>query len=397
MSESFYLAHACDSNRDVSLLAHDQYMREVTYRERLSFEQQACLFQRMARHSHHPENAWLASLAQDARARLVEEYQSLVIAIARRWQSSCTSMQVDDLIQEGNLGLLQVMDWVVSHEDWASFAGMAARAIGWAVWDAYMNRERFVRYSATVEKDLYHLHVAEHQVEARTLTDSSTRAEVAEVAAWMQVSEQRVRTLLALRRQARVESVQALVASSLHAQDDYLVFRPLFADGWQEGTTGQEPASQEPTARAQAVQHAMTLLTARQEQVIRLRWGLTEGDATEYSLGQIAARLGMSCQCVQTHERRAKARLAQVLQATAPGNVVKKGRGILLLDVQDRSYYTIEEVSQRLGVCELTVRRRVKQGQLPCDYCPGEVMKYRFPKPAIDALVGAAVAREEVG
>ena len=231
MTESFHNAHALDHEREVSLLAHDQYIREVSYCERLSFDEQAHLFKRIARHVCQPENAWLAFLATDARARLVEEYQSLVLSIAHRWLPLCTSMELLDVVQEGNIGLLQAIDWVVQREQWEGFAAIAVRAIGWAIWQAYVNRERLVRYPVTVEKDLYHLHVAEQQW-TRMLSGTPT---VTELAAVMEVSEQRVETLLALRRQARIESVQALTASSIHGEDDYLLFRPLFADGFQDG------------------------------------------------------------------------------------------------------------------------------------------------------------------
>src|SRR5450755_1096611 len=94
----------------MSYLAFDQYQREVAWIELLSDEEQDMLLRRVARTQQFPENAHYALLARDARARLVEQYQPLVLKMARGWVRFFEGMEVLDLVNEGSLGVLGAID-----------------------------------------------------------------------------------------------------------------------------------------------------------------------------------------------------------------------------------------------------------------------------------------------
>jgi DNA-directed RNA polymerase sigma subunit (sigma70/sigma32) len=94
----------------MSYLAFDQYQREVAWIEPLSDEQQETLLGRVARAQRFPENAHYALLARDARARLVEQYQPLVLKMARRRARFSDGMEVLDLVNEGSLGVMEAID-----------------------------------------------------------------------------------------------------------------------------------------------------------------------------------------------------------------------------------------------------------------------------------------------
>src|SRR5437879_2985614 len=99
---------------DASLTARDQYVREVRWMERLTREEEECWVQRLVRaraerDKPHP-NQWVLSLAYHARESLMECYQALVLSIARRYVARCRSLDLLDLVQEANIGLLRLLD-----------------------------------------------------------------------------------------------------------------------------------------------------------------------------------------------------------------------------------------------------------------------------------------------
>ncbi|HVB61785.1 MAG TPA: hypothetical protein VNE61_11370, partial [Ktedonobacteraceae bacterium] len=71
-------------DRDLSLLAHHQYFRAIKSVVRLSPEQEQACFEQLA-----AGKADLTPLARQARERLVETYQPLVVHIARRYVCYC--------------------------------------------------------------------------------------------------------------------------------------------------------------------------------------------------------------------------------------------------------------------------------------------------------------------
>src|SRR2546423_8020884 len=98
----------------ISLMALDQYIREVRWLEPLTEEEEAQLLARIERGKYERRqlqpNAWRLSLAQAARERLVKGSLPWVIHLAKEYVSRARSMQLLDLIQEGNLGLLAAIE-----------------------------------------------------------------------------------------------------------------------------------------------------------------------------------------------------------------------------------------------------------------------------------------------
>src|SRR2546421_17742 len=92
-------------DRDVSLLAQDQYFRQVHWTPRLTQEEQAALLERVQR--GREASGQFSADARTARDRLVEGHQRLVIHIASRLAQGCRSLDFMDLVQEGSIGLVQ--------------------------------------------------------------------------------------------------------------------------------------------------------------------------------------------------------------------------------------------------------------------------------------------------
>src|SRR5207302_1859299 len=138
-----------DDDRKVSLLAIDQYMRQVRWTDTLSREEEAVLFEWVARgkrerREDYPRQ-WVLEQARQARDRLVEGFQPLVIHFAKRYHHRVHSLDLLDLVQEGNLGLLKAID--LNEIGAGGFSGLAARCIAFAVYAVVPRCDCALHYS----------------------------------------------------------------------------------------------------------------------------------------------------------------------------------------------------------------------------------------------------------
>src|SRR5947209_7929590 len=113
-SMSFHDEQDDDNSKDSSLMAYDQYSRWVRWTPHVSKEEIASLMQCVLRgkeeRSKCPPDRQFPEVAKQAREQIVIALQRLVIHLARRFWSRFQSMELLDLIQEGNLGLLFAID-----------------------------------------------------------------------------------------------------------------------------------------------------------------------------------------------------------------------------------------------------------------------------------------------
>src|SRR4051812_43940666 len=97
------------NSKDSSLMAYDQYSRWVRWTPHVSKEEIASLMQGVLRgkeeRSKGSPDRQLLEVAHQAREQVVIALQRLVIHLARRFLSRFQSLELLDLIQEGNLGL----------------------------------------------------------------------------------------------------------------------------------------------------------------------------------------------------------------------------------------------------------------------------------------------------
>ena len=287
--------------RDVSLLAIDQYMRYVRRIQKASYEQQAQWLRQVEagkqeRLKPHPDQGILEQ-AQVARERLVDEYQSLVIGIAKRQVRRCRHLELLDLIQEGNLGLLQAVECHDASQS-ESFAGLVAHCVTWAIMEACSYRERLVRHSRYMDHVLGGL----EDVEQRLCMEGEGEPTLEERAQAIGVSPERVRQLLVWRAQEVVLSLQALLPDK--DAEDRLDLVPLFAVAVAGDEVRQEQLAQ---ALRQAIEQ---VLRTNERHVLLLRYGL---EAEPHSQSEVARALGFGARSVQRIEARAKSRLREAL------------------------------------------------------------------------------------
>ena len=135
-------------DQDVSLMAYDQYSRWVRLIPVVPKEEITSLMQDVLRGKEEqatcsPDRQRLEE-AKHARDQLVIALQRLVIHLARRFVSRFQSMELLDLIQEGNLGLLSAIDHYPSTGTGNGFMGYATVCIRQALWRAYLERDGLI-------------------------------------------------------------------------------------------------------------------------------------------------------------------------------------------------------------------------------------------------------------
>ncbi|MFL5659596.1 MAG: sigma-70 family RNA polymerase sigma factor [Ktedonobacteraceae bacterium] len=301
-------------DQDVSLLAFDQYMRWVRHLQRVSSEDQVQLLQRVACGKAEgskpcPDQCVLAE-ATAARERLVEEYQSLVIGIAKRLARHFRCMQLEDVIQEGNVGLLEALECHDGSQH-QNFPGLVALCVRRAILNALYYRERLVRHSQHLHRVLAQVQEVEH----RLRNTCGAEPTVAALAQEMGVSEERVRQVLAWREQEQVLSLQALVPDG--DAENEVSFVSLYA----AQVVGDELRREQ---RTQAVKQAIEqVLRGHEQEVLVLRYGL---EAEPHSQSEVARALGLQTRSIERIEARAKGRLHQAL---APLCLLADEEGVL--------------------------------------------------------------------
>src|SRR6266704_762733 len=295
-------------DQDVSLMALDQYIREVRWLEPLTEEEEAQLLARIERGKDEKRqaqpNAWRLSLARAARERLVKGYLPWVIHLAKEYVSRARGMQLLDLIQEGNLGLLAAIEHNDISKGYPLRALVTAYVRG-AILDALKERDGMVRIPDRTVRQLRLLRKAQREL-LHTLRREATYAELA---THMQLSVEKVCELVCYQERQEVASLEAVVQA--RASEEEVSFVSVFAATAQEMHV--KPWSE-------VIEQAMqTMLTERQRTVVQLRYGYGESGGSMRTQKEVAELAGIAWITVLRDERRVKGVLREALAAVGTG------------------------------------------------------------------------------
>lgn len=297
-------AHDLDGERDVSLMAFDQYLREVRWIETLTDDEEAALVQQVERGKAEQGKAWpdraVLLGAKEARDRLVEAYLPFAVAVAKRFAWLFQSLELSDVVQEANIGLMEAIEQNDMRKGCA-LRPFAARCMRNAIWKALRARDRMLHVSEHTVDALYHL----RQVRRRWVAKYGCEPSVADLAAVMQASEERVYELIGIERSEHVVSIQGLWEDG--DIEERVAFVSLFQTV-ERGETQRQHQIEEAVRQAYEGQ-----LTPRQKEVMQLRYGEDGLSSARLTYQEIGEQLGIHRTAVWESETLGKKKLVRAL------------------------------------------------------------------------------------
>jgi len=284
------------------------YFRDISAVTLLTAEQEIELAQQIeagedAKRELHLHEATLAEEQKDAyqdvarsgeraRSRLTEANLRLVVSVARKYLNRGLPML--DLIQEGNIGLARA----VEKYDWRKGYRFSTYAYWWirqGMTRAIAEQARSIRVPTHMVAAIGDVYKA-----ARDLQQELGREpRVNEIADRLDLSPERVQEIMQSSRQP------VSLETPLGNEDSAGTLGDLIAD--RTVRTPHEMAAQGMLKRH--MEDAMQVLSPRERQVLRLRYGLAGG--REHTLGEIADQLGVTSERVRQIESAALSKMRQ--------------------------------------------------------------------------------------
>ena len=227
-----------------------------------------------------------AKLIDIAKKRIIEANLRLVVSIAKKYAGVSPALSASDLIQEGNVGLMQAVGKFEYRKGY-KFSTYAVWWIRQSITRAIANYGGVIRLPVHIIESNKELRRASARA-ARRLSRAPT---VEEIAGQMQVRTEKVQQLLQMPRHP------VSLETPIGTEDSYL------ADFIKDEKVESPENEAAQTELLDRIDEVLDSLSEREAQVIRLRFGIDDGYA--HTLDQIGRTFGVSRERIRQIEERA--------------------------------------------------------------------------------------------
>jgi RNA polymerase primary sigma factor len=257
------------------------YLKEISRQPLLSHEEEVDLAKRMKKGE------------QEARVKLITSNLRLVVSVANKYLHY--GLPLLDLVEEGNLGLIKAVD-KYDHTKGYKFSTYATWWIRQSVSRYLANYGRTIRIPVYMTENV----IKYKQASQRLYKEQGRKPTMEEIACELETTPEEVAELH--RYSQRITSLESIVGSENGAELGDLI----------EDTQSIDPVDiVAKVFRDQKLMQMLEELTQREADILRFRYGLTDGDP--HTLKETGDRFGLTRERIRQIESKALSKLRKYI------------------------------------------------------------------------------------